>query len=79
MPSIAIGEALKEGMRALVQFTKSDVVRWVQKTYPALEFSVKSMQRPLKEMMDTGEAELLKLNQGSKSQAIYGIKAARKK
>jgi len=61
-------------MKALGQFTKNDVVAWVKQQYPKLEFSDKSMQRPLRDMVDSGQVVLLKKNQGSKSQAVYGIK-----
>lgn len=73
-PSIPIGETLVEGMKALDQFTKDEVVAWVRAKYPTLKFSEKSMQRPLKELLDSGQVVLLKKNQGSKTQAVYGFK-----
>ena len=73
-PAVPIGMTMIEGMKALGQFTKNDVVAWVKQQYPKLEFSDKSMQRPLRDMVDSGQVVLLKKNQGSKSQAVYGIK-----
>ena len=73
-PSISIGQTFIDGMKALQQFTKNDVVAWVRANYPNLVFSEKSMQRPLQGLIETGEVILLKKNQGSKTQAVYGYK-----
>ncbi len=73
-PSVSVGSAIRQGMRALRQFTKSDAIGWVRSTYPTLEFSDRSWARPLREMMDKGEVVVLKKNVGNKSEAVYGIK-----
>ena len=74
-PAISVSEAFIEGMRALQQFTKDALVTWVRNRYPSLEFSEKSLGRPLRDMILRGEVELIKPNQGSKTQAVYGFKS----
>jgi hypothetical protein len=73
-PSVNVGNAIRQAMRALRQFTKSDAINWVRSTYPTLEFSDRSWGRPLREMIDKGEVVQLKKNVGNKSEAVYGIK-----
>jgi hypothetical protein len=72
-PSISITDAFRQGMRALGQFTKNDVVTWARSQYPLLDFSPKSFQRPLRDMMESGEVVKLKESIGSKAQAVYGL------
>jgi hypothetical protein len=73
-PAISIGKAIRQGMIALREFTKDDVLKWVRSTYPALKFSDRSWGRPIREMMEKGEVAILKPNVGNKTQAVYGLK-----
>jgi hypothetical protein len=73
-PSISIGKAIRQGMIALHEFTKDDVLEWVRSTYPTLKFSDRSWGRPLREMMDQGKVVCLKKNVGNKTPAVYGLK-----
>jgi len=73
-PAVSIGSAMRQGMIALREFTKNDVIQWVRSTYPSLEFSERSWGRPLAEMKEKGEVVLLKKNLGNKAEAVYGIK-----
>ena len=74
VPPVGVGEAIRQGMKALGQFTKADVIEWVRLNHPRLEFSQKSWGRPLRELMERGEVVLLRHNMGNKSQAVYGFK-----
>ncbi len=75
-PPISVGKAILQGMIALREFTKADVIKWVRSTHPLLKFSDRSWGRPLRDMMDKGEVVLLRKNAGNKTQAVYGLKKA---
>jgi hypothetical protein len=69
----SIHAVLTEGMKALRQFTKTDVIAWARLKYPKLQFSEKSIFRPLNDLIKNGEVKLIRKNQGSKTQAVYGF------
>jgi len=74
-PDVTVGNAMRQAMVALREFTKADVANWVRSTYPHLLFSDKSWSRPLREMLNKGQVVRLKPNAGNKTQAVYGLKA----
>jgi hypothetical protein len=74
MPDISVSDAFVEGMKILQQFTKDALVTWVRNRYPALEFSDRSLGRPLRELMAKGQIRVIKPNQGNKTQAVYECK-----
>ena|SRR5665213_1527988 len=71
--SIKITDAVIEAMRDLRQFTRVSVENWITHKYPNLEFSPKSIQKPLRDMIIRGQVFKIKDNIGSKTLAVYSL------
>lgn len=73
-PAVTVREAVRAAATAMRKFTRPSLVEWIKTNHPTLEFSPKSVDRPLNEMVDKGEVVILKKNIGRKSHAVYGLK-----
>jgi hypothetical protein len=72
--SIKMEDAVREAVRNLRHFTRYSLVDWITKNHPSLEFSPKSVGKPLQEMLKRGEVQMIKKNVGNKSPAVYAFK-----
>jgi hypothetical protein len=73
-PTVKVANVAREGITALPQFTRPSLVDWIRKQYPNLDFSPKSIGKPLQEMLQSGEVVMIRENAGNKTPAVYAYK-----
>jgi hypothetical protein len=72
IPSIKLADAVEKAAVALRQFKREDLEDWIRSNYPQMQFSRKSVDRPMRDLMAAGKIILLRPNTGNKIPAIYG-------
>lgn len=70
-PNISLRDAANKGICELGEFTKQDLQNWIDRTYPGLGTSIKSLDRIIYQAIKEGHVTLFKKNFGAKSPAVY--------
>jgi len=70
-PTPRLKDAPPKVMEAMRRFTLRELSEQIKQRYPGIEFSDKSVAKPVKEAVKRGQAKLVQPNLGSKTQAVY--------
>jgi hypothetical protein len=74
IPAVKLVDAVRKATVALKRFTRDDLEEWIRSNYPQLQFSKKSVDGPIRELMADGAVVILRRNTGNKIPAVYGLK-----
>ena len=70
-PTPRLNDAAQQVMQAVKRFTMRELADQIRQRYPAMDFSEKSVAKPLQTAIKGGQVKLVQPNIGSKTQAIY--------
>ena len=70
-PMPRLNNAAPQVMKSVKRFTARELADQIRQQYPGMDFSEKSVGKPLQTAIKAGQVKLVQPNIGSKTQAIY--------